>query len=74
MLILCHHGKSNFPPSLPPPPPATSFWPKLSAVKWVSVVNSNCKATSGEKQRHSIVDPSFALEKRFEEALELSGW
>ncbi|KAK4563575.1 hypothetical protein RGQ29_005912 [Quercus rubra] len=75
MLILCLHGKPKSPPSFAPPsPPATFFGPKLSAVRWVSVVNSICKATSDEKQKHGFVDPSSALEKRFQDALELSCW
>ncbi|KAF3943393.1 hypothetical protein CMV_030047 [Castanea mollissima] len=71
MLILCLHDKPKSPPSFAPPsPPATFFGP----VRWVSVVNSICKATSDEKQKHGIVDPSSALEKRFKDALELSCW
>jgi hypothetical protein len=81
MLILGHHGKSTSPPSHdqlpppPPPPPATFLGFKLAALKWVSEENPICKPrSSDDKQKHGKVDPSFALEKSFEDALQFSCW
>lgn len=73
MLILCHHGKSNSPPSRHPlQPPATSFGLKQLAARWVTVENAICKARSDEKKEHGIVDPPAASVKSIEEVLQLS--
>jgi hypothetical protein len=74
-IFLMYHHRS--PPSQlpPPPPPATSLLLKLAALKWVSEENPICKATSSDdKQKHGNVDPSFLLEKSFEQALQLRCW
>lgn len=79
MLILCHHGKSNSPPSLSSPTlsPATSFGliNPISAPKWFSLEKVICKARSDDKQKHArAVYHSSASENGFEEALRLSCW
>ncbi|KAG2704865.1 hypothetical protein I3760_05G026600 [Carya illinoinensis] len=80
MLILCHHGKSTSPASLPSPvplPPATSFGLNLiSALKQFSLEKVICKARPDDKQEHGVVtvDPSSASENDLAEALQLSCW
>lgn len=76
MLILSHphHNKSNSSPSLPPSSfPATLFGGKIPVVKWVSEKKSIFKTISVENCK---VDNNTceALEKRFEEARQLSCW
>lgn len=80
MLILSRahsHGTKHTPPSPPqsaaPPAPATFMGVKVSAVKWVPFY----KERSGDKHYdmlQSSLSADSTMEKRFQEALELSCW
>ncbi|KAF3435837.1 hypothetical protein FNV43_RR22929 [Rhamnella rubrinervis] len=76
MLILSHphHNKSNSSPSLPLPSfHATLFGGKIPVAKWFSEEKPIFKPVSVENCKVDN-DTCEALEKRFEEALQLSCW
>ncbi|CAK9181469.1 unnamed protein product [Ilex paraguariensis] len=79
MLILGYNSRSASHPSPPPPtPPSTApvFQVKALALKWLSD-NSIIQQTSETKQAmvsRSSSSSDSAVEKRYQEVLELSCW
>lgn len=89
MLTLCYHNSYKPPPSSSSPTfpsgsrphaiaaAASSWLVKVSAAKWVRQGYAIFKGRADGKESSAVVDldaSSFALEKSFEEALQLSCW
>lgn len=88
MLTLCYHNSYKPSSSSPTFPScsrphaiataaASSLVVKVSAAKWVSQGYAIFKGRTEGKESFAVVDldsSSFALEKSFEEALQLSCW
>lgn len=89
MLTLCYHNSYKPSSSSSPTFPscsrphaiataaASSLVVKVSAAKWVSQGYAILKGRTEGKESSAVVDldsSSFALEKSFEEALQLSCW
>lgn len=88
MLTLCYHNSYKPSSSSSPTFPscsrphaiaaaASSLVVKVSAAKWVSQGYAIFKGRTEGKESSAVVDldsSSFALEKSFEEALQLSCW
>ncbi|XWS55240.1 hypothetical protein CRYUN_Cryun10bG0158200 [Craigia yunnanensis] len=78
MLILSHQGKTTS--RALPPPPSPPLEVKVSALKWVALGSLLIGGRSGYKSKEPKMEvdrsssAGSALEKRFQEALELSWW